>query len=113
MRNSLGEKSPTVRLQISRPASQSALTSRDTFRISEPISPWARWERPRSWSTGGATVMCPSFYTRGGCARGRAGPARSRGLQLRSFDVVPLPYRVFDVVVRRGVAAPEADVARD
>src|SRR4051812_50132162 len=38
MRNSVGEKSPTVRLQISRPVAASARTSAAILRISEPTS---------------------------------------------------------------------------
>src|SRR5205085_7281562 len=48
MRNSLGEKSPTVRLQISFPLAASARISLEIFRISEPVRPRARVERQRS-----------------------------------------------------------------
>src|SRR5215212_6364775 len=48
MRNSLGEKSPTVRLATERPALVSARTSLAIFSTSEPVMPRASAERPAS-----------------------------------------------------------------
>src|SRR5947209_4490681 len=45
MRNSDGEKSPTVRLRISFPLATATRTSLEILRISEPVSPRASAER--------------------------------------------------------------------
>src|SRR5947207_11225474 len=57
MRNSFGEKSPTVRLQMSRPDSARTRISPEIFRISEPVRPSASCERLRSSQTGRVVVI--------------------------------------------------------